>query len=79
MPQTGTSNVVIGIYSKLNLTCKMSRYWNATSIEEKLNDFLNILNATLVKTIPRKFLKENTNTQRGGTQILLFSALNVGN
>ena len=34
-----------------------ARYWNATSIEEKLNDFLNILNATLVKTIPKKFFK----------------------
>ena len=34
-----------------------TRYWNATSIEEKLNDFLNILNATLVKTIPKKIFK----------------------
>ena len=55
-----------------------ARYWNATSIEEKLNDFLNILNATLVKTIPRKILRENTNTPPGGTIILLFSELNVG-
>ena len=34
-----------------------SRYWTATSIEEKLNDFLNILNATLTKTIPKKIFK----------------------
>ena len=31
-----------------------ARYWTATSIEEKCNEFLNILNATLTKTIPRK-------------------------
>ena len=47
---------------QIELNRKMSswinaRYWNATSIEEKLNDFLNILNATLVKTIPRKIFK----------------------
>ena len=47
---------------RIELNRKMSswinaRYWNATSIEEKLNDFLNILNATLVKTIPRKIFK----------------------
>ena len=40
--------------------------------------FLNILNATLVKTIKKK-LKGNTNTPRGGTLILLFSVLNAGN
>ena len=34
-----------------------SRYWTATSIEEKLNDFLNILNKTLIKTIPKKIFK----------------------
>ena len=34
-----------------------ARYWTATSIEEKLNDFLNILTATLTKTIPRKIFK----------------------
>ena len=47
---------------RIELDRKMSswinaRYWNATSIEDKLNDFLNILNATLVKTIPRKFFE----------------------
>ena len=36
---------------QLELDCNMlkwsnSRYWTATSIEEKLKDFLNILNAT---------------------------------
>ena len=31
-----------------------ARYWTATSIEVKLNDFLTILNATLAKTIPNK-------------------------
>ena len=44
---------------QIELNHKMSswingRYWTATSIEEKFNDFLNILNATLIKTIPRK-------------------------
>ena len=34
-----------------------ARFWNATSIEEKINDFLNILTATLTKTIPRKIFK----------------------
>ena len=68
---------------RIELDRKMSswinaRYWNATSIEEKLNDFLNILNATLVKTIPRKIFKRKYKYPRGGTQILLFSALNVG-
>ena len=47
---------------QIELECKMSswinaRYWNATSIEEKLNDFLNILNETLVKTIQQKKFK----------------------
>ena len=34
-----------------------ARYWTATSIEEKLDDFLNILTATLTKTIPRNIFK----------------------
>ena len=34
-----------------------ARYWTATSIEEKFNDFLNILTATLTQTIPRKIFK----------------------
>ena len=47
---------------QLVLECNMSkwcnaRYWTATSIEEKLSDFLNILTATLTKTIPRKIFK----------------------
>ena len=56
-----------------------ARYWNATSIEEKLNDFLNILTTTLTKTIPRKFFKENINIQYGGVKILPFFVQNVGN
>ena len=69
---------------QLELERKMSkwcnaRYWTATSIEEKFNDFLNILTATLTKTIPRKFLKENTNIHHGGMKILLFFAQNAGN
>ena len=35
-----------------------ARYWTATSIEAKLNDFLTILNATLAKTIPKFFCKQ---------------------
>ena len=47
---------------QIELDRKMSswinaRYWTATCIEEKLNYFLNILNATITKTIPRIFLK----------------------
>ena len=34
-----------------------SRHWTATSIVEKLNEFLNILNNTLIKTIPKKIFK----------------------
>ena len=34
-----------------------SRYWTATSIKEKFNDFLNILNKTLIKTIPKNIFK----------------------
>ena len=44
---------------RLELDCSMlkwsnSRYWTATSIEEKLKDFLDILNATLIKTIQKE-------------------------
>ena len=47
---------------KIELDRKMSRwcnarYWNANSIEEKLNDFLKFLEETLIKTIPRKKFK----------------------
>ena len=69
---------------KTELERKMSswinaRYWNANSIEEKLNDFFNILNATLAKTIPKKKLRENTSTLPGGIIISLFLEQNAGN
>ena len=35
-----------------------SRFWTATTIEAKLNEFLIILNATLTKTIPKKIFKQ---------------------
>ena len=41
---------------KLSRWCN-ARYWNANSIEEKLNDFLKFLEETLIKTIPRKKFK----------------------
>ena len=41
---------------KLSRWCN-ARYWNANSIENKLNDFLKFLEETLIKTIPRKKFK----------------------
>ena len=41
---------------KLSSWCT-ARYWNADSIEKKLNDFLMFLEETLLKTIPRKKFK----------------------
>ena len=56
-----------------------SRYWTATSIEAKLNDFLNILNATLTKTIPKKIVNKSLNIHPGGMKNLQFYVQNVGN
>ena len=56
-----------------------ARYWTATSIETKLNDFLSIFNTTLAKTIPIFFLNKSLNIHPGGMKILPFCVQNVGN
>ena len=57
-----------------------ARYWTATSIEAKLNEFLSILNTTLSETIPIFFFVNiSLNIHPGGMKNLPLCIQNAGN